>query len=61
MPIVDEFSRFSTVYFMDSTDMAADLLLECTTRYETIHGHRAQGLHADPGGQFPVNYLQDPL
>ena len=35
MPIIDEFSRFVTVYFLTSKDEAADALLECIQMYKT--------------------------
>ncbi|KMS94207.1 hypothetical protein BVRB_023730, partial [Beta vulgaris subsp. vulgaris] len=61
MPIVDEYSRFVTMYFLTSKDQAADLLLECITMYENTLGYGVQTIQADNGGEFTSNYLRNKL
>ena len=40
MPIVDGYSRFVTINFLTSKDLATDMLLECITMYENTLSHR---------------------
>ena len=61
MPIIDEHSRFVTIYFMSSKDMAADLILECISMYENTTGNKPQTIQTDNGGEFTSNYLRNRL
>jgi hypothetical protein len=61
MPIVDDYSRFVTVYFMENKDQAADLLLECIRRYENTLTTRVNIIQTDNGGEFTSNYLRRKL
>jgi len=61
MPIIDEFSRFVTVYFLTSKDEAVDALLECIQMYKTQRGSYVQTIQADNGGEFTSNYLKNEL
>jgi hypothetical protein len=61
MPIVDDYSRFVTVYFLSSKHQAADLLLECIASYGNITNNRVQTVQTDNGGEFTSSYLRNKL
>jgi transposase InsO family protein len=61
MPVIDDFSRLVTVYFMARKSNAADLLLKCINEYETQTGNRVKTVQADNGGEFTSIYLKNHL
>ena len=61
MPIVDECSRFVTIFFMSQKSQAADLILDCITLYQNLHHNNVKIIQADNGGEFTSAYLKSQL
>ena len=61
MPIVDEFSRFTTTCFLNRKSDAADMLLLIINQYENFTGQRVHTIQADNGGEFMSKYLHQQL
>jgi hypothetical protein len=52
LPIVDEHSRFVTVYFLSSKAQAAAIIIECIRHYNNFTGSSVSILQTDNGGEF---------
>jgi hypothetical protein len=52
MPIIDEYSRFVTVYFLSSKAQAAEMLIECIRHYNNFTGNKVATLQTDNGREF---------
>ena len=58
MPVIDDYSRFVTTYFMARKSDAAELLLNCIKQNEIHTGNQVKTIQTDNGGEFTSNYLR---
>ena len=58
MPVIDDYSRFVTTYFMARKSDAAELLLNCIKQNEIHTGNQVKTKQTDNGGEFTSNYLR---
>jgi hypothetical protein len=52
---IDDFSRYTSVYFLSSKDQVLEKFQEWKARVENMHGEKVKVLRSDNGGEYTSN------
>ena len=61
MPITDEYSRFITVYFLETRSQAPSLILQCIDLYKAQYGYSVKIIQTDNAAELTSSYLKKKL